>query len=308
MINKNFMKKYLYLSIAFFVVLFFILLSKGSIYHNQLYSFTDWKWRQFHHPEMADSSVVLVAIDNKSLDFVENRLKITWPWPREFYALIYDYLSASHAASVTFDILMDDPERDRMEFAGGSSDGRLAASFSKNDIAILAAMIQESSLSNTPNLHKHELIFDNSEQIPGVNYNDISLPLREFREAGADIGIANFRMDSDGICRRLPLFFNLNNVHLPQLALSAYLKGSGDKIISYDSKKQILKTQQKQFKLDKDGNFPIFWYGPGDANGVFRYDSFHALLMSAVKAQQGGTPDILPQEYKGKHIIICASA
>ncbi len=308
MIRKIFDRKWLQIWIPLAVTAFFLLLSHSRFYGNLVNTTTDFKWQQLYHAERADSSVVLIAIDNGSLDNAENKLNISWPWPRQFYAIVLGYLADAGAASVMVDILMDDPERDRMEFGGGSSDPELADALSESSRTVLAAMIQNEGHLAQRNPEPLSLSFPGAETIPGPDFHGLRLPIPEFTDAGAGIGIANFHSDADGTCRRLPLFYRVNGRLYPQLALSAYLAATGDTLVSYESRSRRLLTRQRQFCLDADGSYPLYWYGPGDAGGAFRYESFYAVLMSAVKHMTAIDPDIPLRQFTGKNIIICASA
>jgi len=52
------------------------------------------------------NNVVIIEIDQRSLDDV-NREGISWPWPRQIYAPIIEYLSEAEAVFV--DILFTEP-------------------------------------------------------------------------------------------------------------------------------------------------------------------------------------------------------
>jgi len=302
------LQTYIPIIIPLSVILLFTVLSFSSVYQNLVYTTTDWKWQNWHHSELADTNVVMVAIDNASLAFVEENLQMSWPWPRQFYALILDYFNDAGAASVTFDILFDTAERGRPEFPGGSSDSDFSEALSRSKSAVLAAMIDDRPLSGSSLSSKDLYTFSGRSEMPGKLFRSAAMPITEFRMQGTLTGIANFHTDSDGVCRRLPLLFNMEEGAMPQLAFAAFLLGTEDELQKYQKKTGDLHTRKNRFSLDENGYYPMYWYGPGDAGGVFRYDSFQAVLLSAVKQMQGQTPDIPLREFQAKHIIICASA
>ncbi|HXD95169.1 MAG TPA: CHASE2 domain-containing protein, partial [Candidatus Acidoferrum sp.] len=63
----------------------------------------DLRTRGFADAARADPRIVAVVIDQRSLDDVATRLRQGWPWPRDFYAIVVDYLVASGARAVAFD-------------------------------------------------------------------------------------------------------------------------------------------------------------------------------------------------------------
>jgi adenylate cyclase len=55
--------------------------------------------------DMTASEVVIIAVDQKSLDVIDQNFQFGWPWPREFWGLIVDYCSSVEAKVVAFDML-----------------------------------------------------------------------------------------------------------------------------------------------------------------------------------------------------------
>jgi adenylate cyclase len=49
--------------------------------------------------------VVIVAVDQKSLDAMYNQLSVGWPWPRKYWGQIVTYLGNAGAKAVAFDVL-----------------------------------------------------------------------------------------------------------------------------------------------------------------------------------------------------------
>jgi CHASE2 domain-containing sensor protein len=51
-----------------------------------------------------------------------------WPWPREFYQPVTDYLDGAGAELIVYDILFDTPDFDRGNISGSLSDRRFMKS------------------------------------------------------------------------------------------------------------------------------------------------------------------------------------
>jgi adenylate cyclase len=64
----------------------------------------------------------------------------------------------------------------------------------------------------------------------------------------------------------------------------------------------------EQFAADDEGNRLAYWYGRGGPDGVFRYYSIHALIVSAAKMRQGLAPDLPPAIFRDKKVIVGGSA
>jgi adenylate cyclase len=54
-----------------------------------------------------DGPVVIVAVDDASIEAVDRLRKFGWPWPREFYGHMTRYLDGAGARAVVFDLLFD---------------------------------------------------------------------------------------------------------------------------------------------------------------------------------------------------------
>ena len=54
---------------------------------------TTWSWRVAHFANgpVGPDPIVLIALDQQSLDWGQQENDLSWPWPREVYALILDF-------------------------------------------------------------------------------------------------------------------------------------------------------------------------------------------------------------------------
>ena len=68
----------------------------------------DWRFRHFSRPARHDPRIVLVMIDQPSLDHFEKD-GTYWPWPRSIYGAILDFLKKGGARTVVFDQLFSSP-------------------------------------------------------------------------------------------------------------------------------------------------------------------------------------------------------
>ncbi|MEA3500352.1 MAG: adenylate/guanylate cyclase domain-containing protein [Candidatus Marinimicrobia bacterium] len=294
------------------IVIILILFSFSNLYKHIEYAAVDLKWHKFYDSAKSDTNIVIIAIDNKSIDyFSSDKYMINWPWPREFYAFVLDYLNAAGAKSVMFDMLFSQSEIARLEVDSESSNKNFGNSIANNGEVILGANAIDSTTNfKKSNYDKYTLNFENSELFPAEEYPSISLPMPILTEGVASIGATGFTYDNDGVCRRAPLIVRIGDKLFPQLAFAAYLYTAKDSVLKYDENKNVLITKKSKIPLDKDGNYRIYWYGPGGESklGTYRYDSFHAVFLSAIQYKQGMKPQIPFSEYKNKNILICASA
>lgn len=85
----------------------------------------DYRFQQWSQPALADTNVVIIAIDNQSLDyFAESGLP--WPWSRDTYAFMLDVLHNAGVRAVLLDLLFYDADVDRFEIDTRFSDEAFA--------------------------------------------------------------------------------------------------------------------------------------------------------------------------------------
>lgn len=72
----------------------------------------DYFYDAFYHlrprEDQTAGPIVIVAVDQKSLDAVDKTFKFGWPWPRELYGHISQYLEHAGARAVAFDLLFSE--------------------------------------------------------------------------------------------------------------------------------------------------------------------------------------------------------
>lgn len=91
---------------------------------------TDTLFRMDPRPDAADSSIVLVAVDDGSLAYFSQQ-GVSWPWPRSFYAHVVDYFADVGAEAVLFDMQFYEADLNREESYGRETDARFAKSISQ---------------------------------------------------------------------------------------------------------------------------------------------------------------------------------
>jgi hypothetical protein len=73
------------------------------------YALSDWRARLLAEPSPATPRVKLVLVDQASLDWASRNLGWSWPWPREAYAAVLNYLKRNGAKTAVWDVLFTEP-------------------------------------------------------------------------------------------------------------------------------------------------------------------------------------------------------
>ena len=70
--------------------------------------FYDTMYRLRPVTDRTNGPVVIVAVDQKSLDAMDQAKKFGWPWPRSFWGLLVTYFEKSGARAVAFDVVFSE--------------------------------------------------------------------------------------------------------------------------------------------------------------------------------------------------------
>ena len=103
------MKKSLYaLFVALFSALAVLALQFGGALSDIEGRLDDVLVRLTAEPGIATEDVAVVLLDQASLDWAEEAMGLSWPWPRELYAALTQYLSEAGARAVGFDVIFSE--------------------------------------------------------------------------------------------------------------------------------------------------------------------------------------------------------
>jgi len=267
----------------------------------------DYRFQLSPVPAKADTNIVLLAIDAGTLKFAQ-KLNQGWPFPRDFYALVTDYLNLQGAKAVIYDMQFYEPDFDRADLNSEESDMNFANALSNSGKVVIGAQLEPDSSKVPSELMLQSLSVKNAETLIMPNWQGIAAPIPMFLETAGRIGIINVSEDREAIVRRMPLIYKLKDKYYPNLAFSSWLLSHKVKPESV-LEKGYLQTEKGKIPIDKHGNLSLNWYGKGDVDGVFKYYSFAAVLQSAVATiYQNGKPSLADDLFKDKYVIIGAKA
>ncbi len=251
----------------------------------------DLRLRLFASSSRADADIALILIDQESLDVYEKAQSLPWPWPRQIYVAIIDYLKAGGAKAVFFDLILSEGSRYGVEddeiLAGAmKASGRVFIPFFLSEEAKDkdAAAVRELARFALP-----------PSPVPAgaiEPLRSITLPIEVLLRSAAGAGNVRFAPDGDGIFRRLPLAFSYDVLVLPSLPLAMNTFIGGKAVIG-------------DVPLDRRGRMIIRYHGP---TGTYKSWSAAAIINSWAQIDEGKTPQIDPREFAGKIVLVGTSA
>lgn len=278
--------------------------------------------------EYERDDIALIAIDASSLDRFSSEFNLYWPWPREMYGMLLDYLDEAGAKTVTFDILFDRPDIDRLDTEGPVSDRRFAESIYNSGNVVIAinsvpATDEEGASGNsTPSgnllqdLYRHAIPSKNSHPvIPPMR--PVNIPISPIRIAARQLGNAYIPTRHDGVIRSTYLLMPAasgveEGLHIPSLPMAAWLTGTAPPPQALpDFRNGRLHIHNRSIPLQPDGTYRINWYARGGVrDGTFPYYSFYDVFRSGLALMQDRS-DRVPLEadlFRNRHVVIGASA
>ncbi|MCJ7681710.1 MAG: adenylate/guanylate cyclase domain-containing protein, partial [Candidatus Aminicenantes bacterium] len=235
------------------------------------------------------------------LDVFEEQQSLPWPWPREMYAYILQYLGAGGAKACVFDVIFSE-----VSAYGPTDDESFAAALANTDRAVLSLSLskeKQGSEGPAPGLPPPGLDIPSLPPSAAHPLRSATLPVRSLLDAADAIGNVQFAPDGDGVYRRIPLFFTVNGCLLPALPLAAALEVTG--LQPETLRKITLRLQNTHIPLDRNGEMIIGYHGP---QTTYQAYSAAAVINSWAQMQEGVTPQIPPDRFAGKIVLIGHSA
>ena len=292
------------------IVMIILIMNLGIIETLELKS-QDFRFHLFADNFIPSDDVVIIAIDQNSLDRFEE-MAVSWPLPREIYAVVTDYLSNEGASSVVFDMIFNSRDIERLNVSGAKSDSAFARSIESSGRVTLALIGQDFLTGLRPSFESYAGMGESIElgRNSSSEFRSLSGPIELFQTKFTHYGIANFQSDRDGIGRRLPLYYTINERKYLNLALSAFAVGKSDDIVSQENLNisvfdDHLMVDSTKIPVSESGEFLIFWYGPGGPGRKFDYFSIHDLVVSALNPEK---PLIPKAFFDGKYVFVGATA
>lgn len=265
-------------------------------YYFHLFRPLEWKsWdlrlRLLANSFRSSKDIVLFLIDQESLNVYQQEQGLSWPWPRQIYSAVIRYCQQAQVKALVFDLIFSESSS-----YGVEDDEDFVRAMAAAGNVFLPVFLSSKDISSQKISYQYLKRFSlNKEKIPEeaiFSFRSFTLPVKEMLLAARGVGNVNFAPDDDGIYRRLPLFYSYNDLILPSLPLA---------VANYVKKE--LKTTT--IPLDKSRRMIIRFYGP---SGIYKSYSIASIINSYAQLAEGKTPQISPQEFKDKIILIGGSA
>ncbi|MEN6616655.1 MAG: adenylate/guanylate cyclase domain-containing protein [Syntrophorhabdus sp.] len=208
--RRRFANIILLTSISFAIALGLYLSDVLASYENRSFDI----FSRTFNPGRASDRIVLIEIDQRSIDGLSTE-SINWPWPRQVYAPIIDFLSLADAVFV--DILFTESSSYGLE-----DDAILGDAIAKAGNVYLPFFLSRNEKAMNSDDTAYLKRFAIQGKMPDGHYRSVVSPIGEIRRGVRGAGNVAISPDSDGVYRRVPLAFAFMDMPLPGLPLSAF--------------------------------------------------------------------------------------
>jgi adenylate cyclase len=271
------------------------------------------------HASGSPADVVIVTVDQGSIEFVEERLRQRWPWPRQFHGKMIDYFKAGGARAVVFDLFFTEPDINRADVSTEESDAAFEDATARAGNVFHAVVLQRRGLAPVPD----ELAAATNRAAalpvslppgwPLQRYAFAALPSARLQHASRGLGFANVSAESDNVIRRVPAVAALAGQPVMSLALATAWDLSGRPPVRGEA--GHLRLGSSIVPVDRQSRVWLWWYRPSaDGQAVFAIPGIAnagqaaTILRSAVQMELGRPVDLPAAVFSNKIVLVGSSA
>jgi adenylate cyclase len=296
-------KKYaalLIIGLIFAVIAFLHLL---GVFHFLEYKSYDmrvrfWADSTFSRPS---DEIIVILLDQDSLDWAQKERGWGWPWPRQAYAEIVDYMNLSGAKSLAFDVIFSEPSVYK-DTGDDASFIEASGNYGRVVQTVMFSSQTGSALSWPSGLNKPLFQPENFGSMLerfslGPNEKG-QFPISGLSEAAGALGSITGIPDSDGVIRRIRPFTLFDGKAVPGLSAASLIVSGKGRQITFNSKTGVIDWDGFSIPVGKNGATLLRYRGEFD-----RYNPYRAMdiLKSADAAMTGdnaymSTNNYLPPE------------
>lgn len=292
----NYLKPTIRLGLAVCMCLVAILFGAIPFIRDFEYALYDQRARMIARRSAASPDIVLVGIDDDSLERMEPAVK-RWPWPRFVHGLVVDYCSAATVIGV--DILF--PEQQWSLWPTDPGDPAFIDAVADSDRVLLAAVFTDDDSSDVAiRPRKLKTALEQAGTSAAVlEFAGVMPPFVELLGASRGAAHVNMVRDEDGVLRRSHPLILYGEHLIPSLplAVTRSFLGLGAKDVRLDDD-LVLHMGDREMPLAEDGGFLI-------NQGGAPFDFVSAVdVIESWNAENEGRQPIVSRDYFKDKIVM----
>ena len=278
----------------------------------------DLRFRTLHDPARADTNIVIVDVDNLSLDVLRPALG-RYPWPRDAWAALVQFLAVGKARAIGFDFTfpdndINDPAADTA-FADTARVAGMVIQTLQFENPLDTAQARRQALLREDTIAQRRLR-DFGYEVAGVppdaEFRVVTHPYRALLDGSRAVGAINFTPDPvDGTARRSPLVYLYRGSAYPTLGLAVAMVADTARFAGgpLQLSPTALRFRRTTVPLDH-GTLLLNWRGPyrdparRDHPETYRVYPIAQLLHSRQQVLDGATPEVPLEAFRGKVVFV----
>jgi adenylate cyclase len=266
----------------------------------------DWRVRLLARPGAATDQIVLILLDQKSLDWGAEENALSWPWPRETYALVADFCRRAGARALAFDVLFTEASA-----YGPWDDERFASAVAENGKVVAAVFLGREEAGTrvwpedvpepdfTVKGLQRWLEESGTRGRDALQLSHATFPIPEFTDSAQVLANVHQVADGDGVFRRGQLFNLFDGQPLPSLALGTYLAGNpAAHTVEIEGGRLII--DGRKVSIDSRSRVLLRYRGPSQTHTAY---NAAAVLQSELRLLEGGEPSVDPDLLKDRYVL-----
>ncbi len=266
----------------------------------------------------ADSSqdIVLVEIDDWSIERMAENNFGRFPWPRDTYAALLRYLERGRPKAVTFDVLFLEEDKGT---EGAERDAEFVEATRRLGNVLNAIEVNDTHdyRPDLPSAAPYRLTHEIEE------HKSVKTPFRALALASRMLGSTFFILDADGPVRRSVPFVRQGDSYYPSLAVATAMVALGlqPSDVRMDSEAlclgsiriPLIETEEVYVKKTRTRHLLIRYKGPPFLNDLrkersYPSFSFWDLALSEGQIEDGVKPKVDPAIFRDKIVFIGTTA
>jgi adenylate cyclase len=251
----------------------------------------------------ATPEIVLILLDQQSLDWAQEQNGLSWPWPREVYGAVADFCRRAGAKSLTMDVLFLEPSVYGLEDDAVFADA--LEGFGNTALAVFLSRTRSGGQEQWPQGSPQSMFAVDGNGTWLTPFRSLNLvahrvspPVPELARASRVLGNVQLHPDADGVYRRMSPFALFHGNLVPSLGLASYLSASSPKELKITSSAFTLDTLR--VPLDAAGNTLLRYRGP---SGTHASVNAAAVLQSELRLREGQPSTVDPDLMKDKYVF-----
>ena len=293
-----------------------LLLNRVPLLRSMEWKVYDLQLRLAANPSEASSGIVLIEIDDRSVERMAENGFGRFPWPRDTFATLLGYLERGRPRAVAFDLLFleedtgpQGPARDREFVEATRRMGNVIHSIEVNDThPYRPALPAESGYGLGRDVEEHQ---------------SVKQPFNELAKASRRLGSTFMLLDADGPVRRAVPFVRQRDSYYPSLAVATAMVAAGlepRQVAETARDLQLGSIRAPLFECEveylekiRTRHLLVRYKGPAYRDGerrrrTYQSFSFWDLVLSEGQIEDGAQPLVNPALFRDKIVFVGTTA